>query len=358
MNIKFTQRHFKILSLMMLITIFFSCKKTEYLEYEKYPANSILSFKVKGLPQDIEPSIDQQEQVIRVYIPYYTSLDFVIASVKLDEGAKLFNEKGIELDTKEDLEPVAIGSTVTYTVQSKEGAKKTYTVVHQMLPFTTALTATFSDAVNATSGFVEKRVHSLMTLTGNFESTSKLATFIFTDKKTGTEYRNFVSVKTVVSGNNGYTMTLNVLPTALAGDYDVKVSHQGRTAQLAPVRLSYGMGIHGYFLSTTSYAPGDTIVFNPNGYGSAGPLYDGVYIGVERIYLRFNKQDLYQFPAGLTDALDKKPIDLRIVSQSRTEIKAIFPDAPAGTYGTNGDWSTFFPGKKSEWFRFLFRFQQ
>ncbi|RYF26487.1 MAG: hypothetical protein EOO42_01435 [Flavobacteriales bacterium] len=356
MHIRFTQKHFKILSFLLLSTILFSCKKTEYIDYEKEVANRILTFKVSGLPQDIEPSIDQEEQMIRVYIPYYSSLDYIVAKVKLDEGALIFDEAGQQLDTDEDLEPVAVGDTTKYTVKSKDGIAKTYTVIHELLPFASELTAKFSDAVNTTSGLIEKRVHSLMTLTGNFESTSKNATFIFTDKNTGKEHRNFVSVNGVVPGNSTYTMTLNVLPTALAGDYDVKMIHQGRTANLAPVRLTYSVGIHGYFLSTTSYAPGDTVVFSAIGYGPYGDTQNGIYIGVERVYLKFNKQDLYQIPANFTDDFDKKAIDMKIVSQTRTEIKAIFPDAPAGIYGTLGDWSVFFPGKKVNGLGFYFDF--
>ncbi len=62
----------------------------------------------------------------------------------------------------------------------------------------------------------------------------------------------------------------------------------------------------------------------------------GINTGVTRVYTKL-KKNLFNFPGAYTapdfpDSLFDIPIDMKIVSQNRTQIKVIFPTLPKGVY--------------------------
>ncbi len=334
-------------------TLLLSCKKTAYTEFDKDDLNKILEYSIANVPQSIKAAISQTENTITVYIPYYVAVDFLVAKIKIDEGAQLFDSLNNPVDLQGEGDPVPVGVSTKYKVKSSDGKERVYTLIQEVLPFTKPLVVTYSDPLG-TDGFLTKTVHTRFEILGNFESVSKSAKMILKNRSTGVEYDNFMSVNDVQVGNVNYSMSLNVLPGALAGDYDVTIEHQGRTSNLPPLRLYYNIGTSGYWSSTTTYAAGDTIVFNALGFN--GESYDGVFIGLEKMYLKIDSDYLWGKPAGFTDAYDKKRIDMKIVEWNRTQVKAIFPDIPVGQYSASVDWSAFFPGKKFCAFGFYFDF--
>ncbi|HTG57196.1 MAG TPA: hypothetical protein VL943_13050 [Niabella sp.] len=334
-------------------TLLLSCKKTEYTQYDKEDLNKILEYSIANVPQSIKAAISQTENTITVYIPYYVSVDFLVAKIKIDEGAQLLDSLNNPIDLKEEGEPVPVGASIKYKVKSSNGKERIYTLKQEVLPFTKPLVVTYSDPLGS-DGFLTKTVHTRFDILGNFESVNKSAKVILKNRSTGVEYDHFMTVNDVQVGNANYTMSLNILPEALAGEYDARIEHQGRTGALPPIRLYYNIGTSGYWSSTTTYAAGDTIVFNALGFH--GQSYDGVYIGLKKMYLKIDSDYLWGKPDGFTEAYDKKKIDMKIVSWNRTQVKAIFPDIPAGQYSASVDWSAFFPGKKFCAFGFYFDF--
>ncbi|MGE9313631.1 hypothetical protein ACLOAU_18410 [Niabella sp. CJ426] len=339
--------------LVVAVTLLLSCKKNEYTEFDKDALNKILEYSIENVPQSIKAAISQTENTITVYIPYYIGVDFLVAKIKLDEGAQLLDSLDNPIDLREESEPVPVGASVKYKVKSSDGVERVYTLVQEVLPFSEPLTVTYKDKLG-TDSFLTKTVHTRFEVLGNFESVSKSAKVILKNRTTGVEYDNFMTVNSVETGNASYTMTLNILPDALAGEYDARLVHQGRTGKLPPIRLFYNVGTPGFWLSTTNYAAGDTMVFNAIGYTPAA--YDGVFVGLERMYLKLDTAYIWNKPAAFTADYHNKKIEMKIVSWNRTQVKAIFPDIPVGQYSTSYQWGSFFPNIKYCGLGFYFDF--
>lgn len=318
--------------LMLALVSSTSCTKTETIDYEKEPANKILEYKVTNSQQELLGSIDHKNNVIIVYIPYYIGVDYLIAKITLeDKDAAIFDEAGNEINLKEDgVAPVQLGTdTIKYTVKSVEGISRTYSLIQKILPHPDALIATYS---GNTSSMLTRPVNAKLTLLGNFESTSLNGKFSLTNKSTGEVNSNWLTVNSVDAGNQ-YTMVANISPDAVAGEYSVKMEHQGRTTTLPDLKLVYQKAYISTLFSSASYAPGDTITF-ANYVNYASDTYATIFLPVKKVYLKIAKGKTTP-PAGFTDNYYDTPIEMQIVSQSRTELKAIFPQVPAGAYTSN-----------------------
>ena len=88
MRISIKRTYIRLLTLFAVLGIY-SCKKTEFVDYERQPLNRILEYNITNAKQLLQGAIDQRTSVITVYIPYYLSIDHLIADIKLDEGAVL-----------------------------------------------------------------------------------------------------------------------------------------------------------------------------------------------------------------------------------------------------------------------------
>lgn len=314
------------------IAVFQSCTKTEYIDYEKEPRNKIAEYRITNAPQTLLGAIDNDNNVITVYIPYYLGLEHLIPAITLeDKTALIFDEEGKEILLGEDgAEPVALGTdTVRYTVKTAEGISRTYAVVQKVLPHPEALTANYS---GFTGTLLTKPVNARLTILGNFESTSLNGKFYLTNKATGEVHDDWVTFNTITAGNQ-YNLTANILAKADAGNYSVKLEHQGRTVNLPDLQLKFQKPYTVSFFSSASYAAGDTITFSTyvNWHQDVNAT---VFLPVKKAYIKLIKGRITP-PAGFSEALYNTPIEMKIVSQSRTELKAIFPQMPAGTYMGN-----------------------
>lgn len=311
--------------------LFNSCKKTEYTDFEQRTLNRILQYKVTNIPQTASGAIDQVNNTITMYVPYYIGIEYLIADIKLDEGAVLLDSTGNEINLDGGLEPVAINSgEVKYTVRGADGNSRTYTLYIEIIPHPGELAVRYGSRSDDVSS-LNKPVNGMFSLYGNFESTSTNAKFYLKDKSTGKIYDNFFKVVSVLPGDAQYTMTVNILPEALAGEYEVTMEHQGRTTQLRPATLYYNKPFIDWISSSAAYAPGDTISFNAITHSQFDGR-SGVLIGLERIYLKLKKDLLAKVPDDFSEDYYDREIELEIVEWNRTGIKAIFPDIPAGAY--------------------------
>ncbi|MBE8719968.1 hypothetical protein [Sphingobacterium pedocola] len=331
--------------LVCIISLFLACTKTELVDYQKEEKNRILEYKIKTATGELLGAIDNDNNTITVYIPYFISLSVLDATIKLDEGASLLDVEGELINLDGGLEPIPLGQNTKYIVESSTGARRSYTVIQKIAAHSSPLTVSYIGAVEGVT--LEKPVHSLLRLTGNFESTNTQAKFYFKDKLTGKTHDDFVSINNIVSGSPNYVMTINILPTALAGEYEVSMEHLGRKTNLPDIKLKYTPGIPGFFLSTTKYAPGEEMILKAEGYGLLnGAVYDnnnGVFIGLKRVYLKMDKAYVYLTPEGFSEDLYNKEIPLEIISWNRSEVRVKFPNLPQGKYGTFYAFGKYFP---------------
>lgn len=344
----------KLFTTALLPLLLHSCKKTEIVEYEKESQNRILEYRVTNSKQSLYGAINQDNNTITIYIPYYLSIDYLVADIKLDEGAIMLDSTGTEINLDGGLDPLPVGTSIKYTVRGADEASRTYTIIQKISPYDQPLTAWFTGGEGNTTG-LEKPVGARFSLYGNFASISKAAKFTFRDKQTGTVYHDFFRVWSVAPGNSYYSMTVDVLPDARAGEFDVHMEHQGRKVQLPSVKLKYQPPRTALMSSSASYAPGDTIVFDCVSGADYGDAWAGVFVGVKRMYLKFTEGSV-TVPAGFPQALYGQKIEMQITSATRMQVKAIFPQAPAGHYLNN--YKTTSTGYASSGMGFYFDFDE
>ncbi len=321
-------KYIHILALLVLVAGSQSCTKTEQIDYEKEAGNKIAAYKVTNAQQELLGAIDHKNNLITLYIPYYTALDYLVGAFTLeDKNATLLDADGIEIDMDAGAAPVAVGAdTVRYKVRSREGIERTYSLIQKILPHPDALLMSYT---GATTGVFSRPANGIMNLAGNLESISRNGTFYLTNKATGKVNSDWVTITSITQGAQ-YAMATKISQNALAGEYDVKLVHQGRTANLAPLKLTYQKPIINAFLSSASYAPGDTIAFGPN--------VGAIFLPVKKAYIKIAKGKVTP-PAGFPTELYDTPFEMKIVSQRRNELKVIFPQMPAGQYTMNANTS-------------------
>lgn len=117
-----------------VIATLFACTKTK--DPDPLPQNRILSFKVVNLTDTlIYGAIDDIDNTITVYIPFYYGLTVIDPRIELSGGAKL----------QEKILPVAIDETASYTVTGADGSKRSY-ALHIVLQNTPPLQAAWVNA--------------------------------------------------------------------------------------------------------------------------------------------------------------------------------------------------------------------
>jgi hypothetical protein len=100
-----------------VIATLFACTKTT--GPDPLPQNRILSFKVVNLTDTvIYGAIDDIDNTITVYIPFYYGLTVIDPRIEVSGGAKL----------QEEILPVAIDGTASYTVTGADGSKRNYSL--------------------------------------------------------------------------------------------------------------------------------------------------------------------------------------------------------------------------------------
>lgn len=305
----------------------FSCEK-EYIDYPKDSQNKIIEFKITNSQQQLLGAIDQEKNTISVYIPYYLGLDMLVPSIKLDKGAKLIDQAGEEINLDGGVDPIWLGTDATYRVKSEDGIIRTYTLTQQFLPFNKPLQASYTAAGNDSKS-TESAPSYRFNVYGNFASTSNYAKFTFTDKATGKVYTDFTKIVSVEPSADLYNMTVLIVHEALAGDYKVEVEHQGRKTQLPDMKIIYRNPFPTYFTYHTpsSYAIGDTLSIKPYNFAGHG---EGVYVEIDRVYLKFD--NVTKVPSTFPASLMNTEIPVKVISQTRREVKLIMPELPIGHY--------------------------
>ncbi len=318
-----------------------SCTKNELTPYEREPLNKILEYKVTNNPQHMMGAISQEDNTIKIYIPYYTNLDYLVASIKLDEGATLLRVDSTEINLLEDeLDPVTVGDTVQYIVRSATGEYRTYTLTQEILPHSTPLQILgYANAANTgaygfklhapNEGVYSVNANKVFYLFGNFLSSSRLGSFTLTNEETGETFKDYVNIVSVEpQADNNYVMTARISPQVAHGTYQVSLEHQGRTTALSPLAINYKLFYGTNYSSSTSFAQGDTITFE---------ALDATYSKPTRIYTRINRSTRDgDVPPNFPENLYGQELEMKVVSSSRTQIKAILPDIPAGIYRNYG----------------------
>ncbi len=314
-----------------------SCTKNELVEYERQAKNKILTFKVTNSAQALSGAIDQEANTIKLYIPYYSNLDFLIAEIKLDEGASLLRSDSTEINLLEDeLDPIPVGDTVAYIVRSEDGKFRRYTLTQEILPHSAPLAVLGygNDARQTAFGF---KMHTKMDepyvinanrvfyAFGNFLSSSRLGKFTLTNRQTGEVHSDYVHIVSVSpQAEDMYVMTARISAEAKFGTYDVTLEHQGRTTVLPPIEVIYQLPAAENYSSSAAYAIGDTIVFQSDNATFSKP---------ERLYIRVDKSTRAgDVPVNFPENLYGQEINMELVSANKTTIKAIFPSMPTGIY--------------------------
>lgn len=327
--------------LLTLITAVLSCKKTETIPFERSSNNTILEYKVSNAADTLLGAIDNIKNTITLYVPYYAGIDYVVPNIKIDKDARLLDAAGNTINLDGGIEPVPLNTTgYTYAVIGSDNIKRRYTLILAIAPYPDTLKVgyllkTGTTAINYDTA-IQRAVYGRFPVYGNFGSTSANAQFTLTNRATGQVYTNILKTYEVIPGANYYTMTLDISPEADSGYYHVTVKHQGRTAQLQPIHLIYQKPKFTNLKSTSAYAPGDTVVFAAMG-RNTNDTQNGTVLGLKRVYLKFAKSGFNfggSYPATFPNDLFGQELEMKVVSSSRTEVKAIFPDLPAGAVGS------------------------
>ena len=314
-----------------------ACTKTEVVPYEEEPANRITGYKVTNAPEVIYGAVDNADNSITVTVPYYLSINYIVPEITLEEGATLIDKQGDPIDIREDLEPVPFDSVgYTYRVKDKNNTIRQYTLVTKISPHVDPLKLGYSLTQDANGNYIaddtapaQALVNSQLVIYGNFESSSKNGKLTLISQKTKQTVPNGLQLVNVARAQLFHLMTLQISPQIDSGYYHIVVEHQGRIDTLPSIHLTFQRPFFQWLNS--SYATGDTVTLDvvPN---------SGVNTGIKRIYTKFKKIH-YDFPgtylpAGFPKELFDVPIELPIISQSRTQVKFKLPDIPVGKYST------------------------
>lgn len=222
-------------TLLALITGFSSCKKMQ--ELKPLPQNLITEYKVINIDSEepITGVVDNTDNTITVYVPFYYDADVVDAEIKVSSGAKL----------KETIEPVnVLDQTQTYTVTGANGDTRVYKlkiVLQQMEPLY------LSEISTATSNKMLS-INGYFSVAGSYYTmdVNKIKVFL-TDSKGVRTPASTTTALSVVPGSNPnvayptYIFGLLKIPAALEpGLYHVSAKVLGLEATMTyPVNLAF-----------------------------------------------------------------------------------------------------------------------
>ncbi|MCS3554949.1 MULTISPECIES: hypothetical protein [unclassified Sphingobacterium] len=229
------KRIYTFISILFLGLLFSNCTKTEDLPL--LPSDKILEYKVTNLPNDdvIYGAIDNGENTITVYLPYYYGLLVIDPTIQVSSGAKIVEEiLPVKTDEKDK----------TYTVKSATGTARTYKlkIELQSTPsFEAAFASTSSIALTQGPGTAFPAIN------GTFMHTnSTLVSIVLINQETKQRVQMPTPNSLKVSPL-GYQLSYsgtereNRIPSdILAGIYDVEVTNLNHTIKLAnPLKITY-----------------------------------------------------------------------------------------------------------------------
>lgn len=205
-----------------------SCKKT--IGLDPLPLNKILEYKVANMADTVLYGIiDDSDNTITVYVPFYYGLSLIDPEIKLSEGASL----------TEPILPVNINDdTQTYTVKGADGSTNTYKLkIAQQNP------PTF-DIAWATKPPVSYPINVVPLIRGNFMTTNAaLVKITVTNIKTGTATKLDMSGAGMYIDRSAddYVYQGGFIPATIdTGSYKVKVDFLQKSVELPePLHIVY-----------------------------------------------------------------------------------------------------------------------
>jgi hypothetical protein len=249
---------------------FWACTKTE--SFEAILPNRITEYKVVNLQDTvIYGAIDNENNTITVYVPFYLGMAVIQPEITVEEGATLETEPfPVELEN----------TTQTYTVRGADGSRRTYQlrIVQQN---TDSLSLIWSgEQPNAAPGNQILQIGPFdttiffTTLYGNFQSTNiSTLSFALINRSTGDTIRPSLSTAGITT-NPGWSLPLMAdyqlsgitVPDDIdSGYYDVEVGFLGhKELAPAPLHVQYYAPVLAPLFSAKSGRPGDDIRFGPN----------------------------------------------------------------------------------------------
>jgi hypothetical protein len=243
--------------------LFSAC--TKEVDYEPQPQNRITAYKVTNLPDTaIYGAVDNIENTITVYIPFYLAMTVIDPVITLDEGAAL----------SAAAEPVAVTDTTqTYTVKGKDGSTRTYRLlIVQKSAF--PLNLVWSSVHGIAPQVLPEGSFSLI---GDFGGTSTATLSIAIISRTsGDTLRpnpgQLPSIQLPVSPDlpKAYTLTAYLPVDADSGYYDVEVDYLGQRQMLRqPLHVYYVPPAVAPVWSAITVTQGGDLSFN----ASSGTLF-------------------------------------------------------------------------------------
>lgn len=288
----------KVLLFVMLLTGMIACTKEEKLA--PLPQNKILTYKVTNLTDTvIYAGIDNLDNTITVYIPFYYGLNVIDPELTVSPGASL----------TEEVKPVNIEDTTqVYTVKAANGTTNVYHLkIVQLNP--ASLTIDWAPSVG--SDPVAYPYSMLPDISGNLNSTNiSLARVRLVSVKTGASTSiNLSDAYIAINPNDGlYSLYGPVIPATIdTGFYKVHVSFLGNeSAAASPVHIVHRKPNPSP--ASRVAKQGETISFTS---------FEGIFIGLQSVKVMVNSISY----------------DLAVVSYTPLEMTLRIPDNfPVGYY--------------------------
>lgn len=241
-----------------LIALFFTglaaCKKT--IDYQPLTQNRITEYKVVNVQDTvIYGSIDNNQNTITVYVPFYYGMTVIQPKITLDAGATLSAQAT----------PVEIGdASQTYTVKAADGSTRTYKlIISQQNPPSLNIAWVDANPVAAPGG-------PITTIAGSFLSTNTTTLQVtlqgVTSNKTIALDVSGAIINTDPTNLQTYIMSVKTPNDMDSGYYNVNVSFLGNKVAMAkPVHVYYPTPSIAPTWNTQTVAAGDTLSFIPNG---------------------------------------------------------------------------------------------
>lgn len=262
------------------------------------PQNKILEYKITNLADTVLYGIvDETDQTITVYIPFFYGLDIIDPEIKLSEGATL----------SEQVLPVSVyDTTQAYTVKGADGSTSIYKL-KIMLQGPPTL-----DVAWASKPPVSYPVNSVPSIFGNFSTTNAALVKITVISSSGeeTELNMSQSGMYIERSKDLYVFTGGYIPPTMdTGSYRVKVNFLQHSVELPePLHIIYRQ-------------PGVAVVSRTVQQG--GEIEWAAAFNTMLLGLKSVKADIF----------DGKIYDLPIKSYSYDKMTLTVPeDFPAGSY--------------------------
>lgn len=302
----------------LIASCLYACTKTE--SFEEVPPNRISEYKVVNLQDTvIYGAIDNENNIITVYVPFYLGMAVIQPEITVEEGATLETE----------VSPVELSNTTqTYTVRGVDESRRTYQL-HIIQQNTSSLSLIWSgEQPNAAPGNLIYDIGSwdapiFTTLYGNFQSTNTSSlSFALINRSTGDTIRPSLSTAEITVNNSSFLPLvgdyflsgIRVPDDVDSGYYDVEVGFLGHK-ELAPepLHVQYYAPVLAPLFSAKTSKPGGDISFLP----TSAPI-----------------QHLFIDPKSAKAVLDGKTYDFAIQSSTtkRNLVLKVPEEFPIGNY--------------------------